>query len=172
MRVHEVVAWKFSFLFMLAFAGVVPQDGILAAGKADCKVDEEVKSPNASFVPLCLPKPSLHPCDNVGNPWPTIIVEVAKSKTVTHARNNVNFYLHSNRAEDVILFYLGKWEGCTDAAGQPLRYLLCEHYCHQRSPQHENQYQPFMTYEFGTVHPNGRKYNGCSAHGMQVLMIQ
>ncbi|RUS22103.1 hypothetical protein BC937DRAFT_90409, partial [Endogone sp. FLAS-F59071] len=64
-----------------------------------CKVDKEVKLLDTSFVPLYLPNPSPHPCDN-----PTIIVEIAKSETFIHAQEKVNFYLSPNYAKDVILF--------------------------------------------------------------------
>ncbi|CAG8560581.1 4010_t:CDS:2, partial [Racocetra persica] len=60
-----------------------------------------------------------------GNPWLTIILEVASFETLEHVKDKINnFWLVPNRCEDVIVFKLGNWSNKhRDQNGQPLRRL-------------------------------------------------
>ncbi|CAG8814715.1 20302_t:CDS:2, partial [Gigaspora rosea] len=88
----------------------------------------EYKEPDTCFVPrhlLNLPNPVPNPCDNGGNPWPTIILEVVFFETLEHVKNKINnFWLGPNRCEDVIVIKLGNWSNnYRDQNGQPLHHL-------------------------------------------------
>ncbi|RGB40616.1 hypothetical protein C1646_663662 [Rhizophagus diaphanus] len=40
------------------------------------------KQSDASYTPKELPKPAANPCDAQGNPWPTVIVEIANTQSL------------------------------------------------------------------------------------------
>ncbi|RIB06310.1 hypothetical protein C2G38_2217441 [Gigaspora rosea] len=108
------------------------------------------KQPDTSFVPR-LPKPSPHPSDAQGNPWPTVVCEVARSQSLPHILQKVNsFWLAPNRSED------------------------CYKFCRQaslRAGQTQGNFRPVQTLEFGTINKHSAPYNGCSAPGMRTVTI-
>ncbi|CAH1770323.1 14332_t:CDS:2, partial [Entrophospora sp. SA101] len=69
-RDHEIAHGEFSKQFLSAFHNVPFQDQV-----------DNVGSTNSSFVPKFLLKSAQYPSNSEGNPWPTVIVEVANIQT-------------------------------------------------------------------------------------------
>ncbi|CAG8604848.1 12786_t:CDS:2 [Acaulospora morrowiae] len=140
---NEGTARKFGYMFMDAFRNVPPQDGVDDLGAKSLYTNlqtDEYEEPDACFVPqrLLSPRiPARHPCDHDGNPWPTIILEVASSESLEHVKDKVNnYWLVPNRAGDVILIKLGNWKKRRrDQNGNPLRRLLCQKFCRHATLQ-------------------------------------
>ncbi|CAG8621458.1 9418_t:CDS:2 [Acaulospora colombiana] len=105
---HEGAICEFISRFRNHFNNMASQDDIRCWGAKSLYdlATGEYKEPDACFVPrrlLNLPNPVLNPCDNGGNPWPTIILEVASFEILDHVKNKVNnFWLIPNRCEDVL----------------------------------------------------------------------
>ncbi|POG82823.1 hypothetical protein GLOIN_2v1493963 [Rhizophagus irregularis DAOM 181602=DAOM 197198] len=125
--------------------------------------------------------------DQQGNPWPTIIAEVANSESLSRIIHmTTQFWLAPNRVEDV------------DQNGTPLRRFTvqyCFFCCHfiyficliivlyfgsainsvvQQAYKLQNvhgNYQPVQIIEFGTIDRNNQPYNGCTAAGMCIMNI-
>ncbi|PKK73273.1 hypothetical protein RhiirC2_346716 [Rhizophagus irregularis] len=76
-------------------------------------VTRRFDEPDKCYIPRRLLNPQIaaqHPCDQGGNPWPTIVFEVACSETLQHVKNKINdVWLAPNRCEDVIVIKLGRW---------------------------------------------------------------
>ncbi|KAF0527653.1 hypothetical protein F8M41_013543 [Gigaspora margarita] len=176
-RDHEAAHSEFTFQFRSAFANLPFQDRVSSIGAATCRDSERrsAKQPDTSFVPNCLPKPSPHPSDAQGNPWPTVVCEVARSQSLPHILQKVNsFWLAPNRSEDVIVLKLWTWNNGRDANQRPLRRLTCYKFCRQASllaGQAQGNFRPVQTLEFGTINRHGAPYNGCSAPGMRTVTI-
>ncbi|CAG8576869.1 10654_t:CDS:2 [Acaulospora morrowiae] len=178
---HESAIGEFSRHFLNHFNNVASQDDIRTWGAKDLYnlATGEYKDPDACFVPrrlLNLPNPVLNPCDNVGNPWPTIILEVASSETLDHVKNKVNnFWLIPNRCEDVIVIKLGNWNNKRrDRNGHPLHRLRCLRFCRRailQQNQNATTFHPIQDIEFGSVHANGRAGNFCSGPRIKWLTI-
>ncbi|GES82150.1 hypothetical protein GLOIN_2v1469914 [Rhizophagus clarus] len=95
---------------------------------------DEYEEPDTCFVPRRLldpQNPAQNPCDRNGNPWPTIIFEVASSETLQHVMNKINnYWLAPNRCEDVIVIKIGAWRTRhRNQARRPLRSLRCLKFC-------------------------------------------
>ncbi|GBC06790.1 hypothetical protein RclHR1_07040013 [Rhizophagus clarus] len=121
------------------------------------------KQPDESFVPRLLPKPA----QTHGNPWPTIIVEVANSESLSRIMSPILVGV-----EDVIILKLWKWNSRRDQNETPLRRLTCYKFCRRRSPRNlHGNLQPVQTIEFGTIDGNNQPYNGCTAAGTCTLNI-
>ncbi|CAG8658046.1 7244_t:CDS:2, partial [Dentiscutata erythropus] len=162
---HEVAHGEFSFQFQRAFHGLPLEDRFLGTGAKTCFESgrKSARQPDASFIPSCLPKPSPNPSDAQGNPWPTIVCEVARSQSLASVIQKVNsFWLAPNRVEDVIVFKLWPWNHGTDTNGRPLRRLTVH--------KHPSK-SCTGKLEFGTINKYGVPYNGCSASGMRTLTI-
>ncbi|RIA93144.1 hypothetical protein C1645_874271 [Glomus cerebriforme] len=144
---HKVAHTKFSFQFESAFANLQPLD----------QVDNiaDINSPS-------------------GNPWPTIVCEIANTQSLPSITRKVNnFWLLPNQVEDVIVIKLWPWTNCRqDANGLPLRRLTCYKFCRRRSRHTRSGYHPLQTIEFGTITTRQRRYNGCSARGICTLSIE
>ncbi|CAG8635392.1 9521_t:CDS:2 [Scutellospora calospora] len=171
---HEGAIGEFSRQIFDQLRNAAPQDNIRWWG-----AKSEYKEPDGCFVPrrlLNLPNPVPNPCDNGGNPWPTIILEVASFETLIHIKDKVNnFWLVPNRCEDVIVFKLGSWiTKRRNRNGQPLRRLRCLKFCRRATlqlDQNATTFDPIQEIEFGTVGVNGRTSNICSAPRMKWLTI-
>ncbi|CAB4439349.1 unnamed protein product [Rhizophagus irregularis] len=88
------------------------------------------KQPDDSFMPTLLPRPARNPCDLQGNPWPTIIVEVANSESLSRIiHKTTQFWLAPNCVEDVFVLKLWKWTLGRDQNGTPLRRFTCYKFC-------------------------------------------
>ncbi|CAG8549218.1 29646_t:CDS:2, partial [Racocetra persica] len=64
-RDHEAAHGEFTFQFMSAFNNLLFQDRVSSIGATTCLNSgrSSAKQPDASFVPNCLPRPSLYPSD-------------------------------------------------------------------------------------------------------------
>ncbi|CAJ0745394.1 24513_t:CDS:2, partial [Entrophospora sp. SA101] len=156
-RDHEIAHGEFSYQFLSAFHNVPYQDRVSEVGSTTCYTSGDgrrrgtYKQSDSSFVPSLLPKPAQYPSDSEGNPWPTVIVEVANTQTFASIiQKTTQFWLAPNRVEDVIILKLWHWDSNRDQNGTPLRRL---------------------TIEFGTIDRNRQPYGGCSAPGMRTLSI-
>ncbi|CAH1768887.1 12705_t:CDS:2, partial [Entrophospora sp. SA101] len=179
-RDHEIAHGEFSYQFLSAFHNVPYQDRVSEVGSTsmyfsvfslqayiiisnltqlysacytsgDGRRRGTYKQSDSSFVPSLLPKPAQYPSDSEGNPWPTVIVEVANTQTFASIiQKTTQFWLAPNRVEDVIILKLWHWDSNRDQNGTPLRRL---------------------TIEFGTIDRNRQPYGGCSAPGMRTLSI-
>uniref|UniRef100_U9TQL0 Uncharacterized protein n=1 Tax=Rhizophagus irregularis (strain DAOM 181602 / DAOM 197198 / MUCL 43194) TaxID=747089 RepID=U9TQL0_RHIID len=110
------------------------------------------KQPDDSFMPTLLPRPARNPCDLQGNPWPTIIAEVANSESLSRIIHmTTQFWLAPNRVEDVAI----------NSVVQQAYKLQNVH----------GNYQPVQIIEFGTIDRNNQPYNGCTAAGMCIMNI-
>ncbi|CAG8615480.1 14929_t:CDS:2, partial [Funneliformis caledonium] len=125
------------------------------------------KQADASFIPPLLPTPAQIPCDSEGTPWPTVIVKVANSQSLTSIiHKTTQFCLDPNCIEDVIVLKLWKWNK-TYHDEIPRRRLTV-----RTSPQNEDgNYLPVQLIEFGTIDGENRLYNRCSAPGMCTLSM-
>ncbi|CAG8668996.1 13736_t:CDS:2, partial [Acaulospora morrowiae] len=145
---------------------------------------KSARQPDASFVPNRFPVPSPHPSDALactfnrirnGNPWPTVVCEVARSQSLPHILQKTNlFWLAPNRSEDVIVLKLWPWDRRKDTDGRPLRRLTCYKFCRRanlQADQAQGRFQPVQTYEFGTIDRHQRISNGCLAQGMLTVTI-
>ncbi|CAG8786217.1 5515_t:CDS:2, partial [Dentiscutata erythropus] len=151
------------------------------------------RQPDASFIPSRLSKPSPNPSDAQGNPWPTIVFEVARSQSLANVVQKVNSYsapasLNSSvtccKFTNSLHFYSFNISSCIldsvinfvveQASKQVMHWedtgqfkcLLNNNY-----PSLPNKIGGFFQLEFGTISGHGALYNGCSAHGMRTLMI-
>ncbi|CAG8477310.1 18415_t:CDS:2, partial [Acaulospora morrowiae] len=170
---HEVAHTTFSRQFLSAFTNLQFQDDVTGAGATSMyRFGAKICT---SFVPNCLPIPSTHPSDAQGNPWPTVVCEVARSQSLPHILQKTNsFWLSPNRSEDVIVLKLWPWNHRKDTNGRPLRRLTCYKFCRRASlqaGQAQGRFQPVQTYEFVTIDRHRRPYNGCSAQGMLAVTI-
>ncbi|CAG8592384.1 19585_t:CDS:2 [Dentiscutata erythropus] len=176
-RDHEAAHADFTTQFLSAFANLPRQDRVSYTAAPTCWDSERssAKQPDTSFVPKCLPKPSPHPSDAQGNPWPTVVCEVARSQSLSHILQKVNsFWLAPNRSEDVIVLKLWSWDNERNTNGRPLRRFTCYKFCRQASllaGQAQGNFWPVQTLEFGTIDGNNAPYNGCSAPGMRTVTI-
>ncbi|CAG8619669.1 23419_t:CDS:2, partial [Gigaspora rosea] len=166
--------WEFDDGVVIIYE--LPNYRVLGTGAATCQDSgrRSAKQPDTSFVPR-LPKPSPHPSDAQGNPWPTVVCEVARSQSLPHILQKVNsFWLAPNRSEDVIVLKLWPWNHTRDANQRPLRRLTCYKFCRQaslRAGQTQGNFRPVQTLEFGTINKHSAPYNGCSAPGMRTVTI-
>ncbi|PKY16047.1 hypothetical protein RhiirB3_402457 [Rhizophagus irregularis] len=156
-RDHESAHGEFTEQFLSAFANLPRRDKVKCVGSTTCSATPErrvrgnSKQSDASFVPKLLPNPAQNPCDTEGNPWPTIIVEVANTQSLASIiQKTIQFWLAPNRVEDVIVLKLWKWNSIWDQNGTPLRRL---------------------TIELRTIDKRSQPYNGCSAPGTCTLNI-
>ncbi|CAB4468674.1 hypothetical protein RhiirA1_439346 [Rhizophagus irregularis] len=169
---HEVAHTQFTRQFLSAFSNVAVQDDVDNIAGTSCIDGASAKQPDAAFVPVRLPKPSPYPCDLQGNPWPTIVCEVANTQSLSSIFQKVNeFWLRPNRAEDVIVLKLWPWNGLRNAGGNPLRRLTCYKFCCRLSRHLRSGYRPIRVIEFGTIDSQQRPINNCSARGMCILRI-
>ncbi|CAH1758869.1 7588_t:CDS:10, partial [Entrophospora sp. SA101] len=140
-RDHEIAHGEFSKQFLSAFHNVHIKIKLIM-------LDQQSDS---SFVPKFLPKPAQYPSDSEGNPWLTIIIEVANTQTFASIiQKTTQFWLAPNQVEDVIILKLWNWDSSRDQNGTPLRCL---------------------TIEFGTIDRSQQPYGGCSAPGIRTLSI-
>ncbi|RGB34237.1 hypothetical protein C1646_760775 [Rhizophagus diaphanus] len=176
---HESAHGEFTEQFLSAFANLPRQDKVKFVGSTTCSATPgrrargSSKQSDASFVPKLLLNPAQNPRDAQGNPWPTIIVEVASSQSLPSIiQKTTQFWLAPNRVEDVIVLKLWKWNSRRDQNGIPLRRLTCYKFCRRRSLRNaRGNYLPVQTIEFGTIDGGNRPYNGCSAPGTCTLNI-
>ncbi|GES80625.1 hypothetical protein GLOIN_2v1697953 [Rhizophagus clarus] len=139
--------------FLNAFSNVSRQNRVSNTGSTRRRSWESSKQSDASFTPKQLPKLAANSCDTWGNPWPTVIVEIAN-------------------IQNVIVLKLWKWGSRTNQNGTPLRRLTCYKFCRKKSPRDGREnYLPVQTLEFGTIDRRGQQYNGCAAAGMCTLNI-
>ncbi|CAJ0889878.1 12868_t:CDS:10 [Entrophospora sp. SA101] len=198
-RDHEIAHGEFSYQFLSAFHNVPYQDRVSEVGSTrDGRRRGTYKQSDSSFVPSLLPKPAQYPSDSEGNPWPTVIVEVANTQTFASIiQKTTQFWLAPNRVEDVIILKLWHWDSNRDQNGTPLRRLTVQ-YCFVVSFHlfHcliivlcfgsainsvvkqafkcmgiTNQLKWYELIEFGTIDRNRQPYGGCSAPGMRTLSI-
>ncbi|CAB5208895.1 unnamed protein product [Rhizophagus irregularis] len=116
---------------------------------------------------------SKQPDDSFGNPWPTIIIEVANSESLSRIMHKTTqFWLAPNRVEDVFVLKLWKWTLGRDQNGTPLRRFTCYKFCRRNGVVNvHGNYQPVQIVEFGTIDRHNQPYNGCTAPGMCIMNI-
>ncbi|RIA98200.1 hypothetical protein C1645_731844 [Glomus cerebriforme] len=179
---HEAAHSKFSRQFTSAFNNATPQDDIADWGAKSLYTNlqsGEYEEPDACFVPIRLLDP-LNPapnsCDRNGNPWPTIIFEVASSETLQHVVDKINdYWLAPNRCEDVIVIKIGNWSERrrNNQTRRPLRRLRCLKFCRTATLQQNPNATTFNAVEeieFGSV-ANGRESYFCTGPHMRWLTI-
>ncbi|POG62151.1 hypothetical protein GLOIN_2v1785666 [Rhizophagus irregularis DAOM 181602=DAOM 197198] len=140
-RDHEVAHGEFTRQFLNALSNVPRQNQVSNTGSTN-PGDLFSKQSDASYTPKQLPKPAANSCDAQGNPWPTVIVEIANTQSLPSIiRKTTQFWLAPNRVEDVIILKLWNWNSRRDQNGIPLRCLTV-----QRSPQNaRGDYLPVQT---------------------------
>ncbi|CAG8539272.1 4216_t:CDS:2 [Paraglomus occultum] len=178
---HEITHAKFTRQFTSAFNNVSAQDDICVLGAIKLYTNlpsNEYQEPDACFIPRrLLGQPAQNPCDRNGNPWPSIIFEVASSETLQHVKAKINkFWLAPNRCEDVIVIKLGNWERrCRNTTTRrPLRRLRCLKFCRAatlRQNPNATRFEPIEEIEFGSVYANGRESQFCSNPHMKWITI-
>ncbi|RGB30271.1 hypothetical protein C1646_818003 [Rhizophagus diaphanus] len=174
-RDHEIAHRAFSNQFKRQD----PQNSVDSSGSTTCHATpgritrDSSKQPDDSFVPILLPKPAPNPCDLQGNPWPTIIVEVANSESFFRIMHKTTqFWLAPNSVEDVFVLKLWRWTLGRDQTGTPLRRFTCYKFCRRNGVQNvHGNYQPVHVVEFGTIDGRNQPYNGCTAPGMCIMNI-
>ncbi|CAB4421903.1 unnamed protein product [Rhizophagus irregularis] len=161
-RDHEVAHGEFTRQFLNALSNVPRQNQVSNTGSTTCSSTPGCRSrgfskqSDASYTPKQLPKPAANPCDVQGNPWPTVIVEIANTQS-----------LPSITIRPLNSGQLWNWNSRRDRNGIPLRRLTV-----QRSPQNaRGDYLPVQTIEFGTIDGGNQPYNECSSPGMCTLNI-
>ncbi|CAG8752244.1 18182_t:CDS:2 [Rhizophagus irregularis] len=169
-RDHEMAHYEFTRQFIHQD----PQDTVDITGASTCHTTpghitrSSSKQPDCSFTPRIMPKPAPNPCDLQGNPWPTIIVEVANSESLFRIMHKTTqFWLALNHVEDVFVLKLWKWTLGRDQNGTPLRRFTVQNGVQN---VYEN-YQPVHIIEFGTIDRRNQLYNGCTAPGMCIMNI-
>ncbi|RIA80882.1 hypothetical protein C1645_583752 [Glomus cerebriforme] len=179
---HEVTHTRFSRQFLSAFSNATRQDDVENWGAKSLFTNlptNEREEPDACFVPkrLLTQNPALNPCDRDGNPWPTIIFEVASSETLAHVRRKINdYWLRPNRCEDVIVIKIGNWRTRrrNGTTRRPLRRLRCLKFCRAetlRQNPNATTFDPIEEIEFGSVFANGRESDFCTGPHMKWLTI-
>ncbi|CAB4405387.1 unnamed protein product [Rhizophagus irregularis] len=174
-RDHEMAHYEFTRQFIHQDS----QDTVDIAGASTCHATpghitrSSSKQPDCSFTPRIMPKPAPNPCDLQGNPWPTIIVEVANSESFFRIMHKTTqFWLALNHVEDVFILKLWKWTLGRDQNGTPLRRFTCYKFCRRNGVQNVyGNYQPVHIIEFGTIDRRNQPYNGCTAPGMCIMNI-
>ncbi|GBC02936.1 hypothetical protein RclHR1_00490022 [Rhizophagus clarus] len=81
-RDHEVAHGEFTSQFLNAFSNVSRQNRVSNTGSTRRRSWESSKQSDASFTPKQLPKLAANSCDTWGNPWPTVIVEIANIQSL------------------------------------------------------------------------------------------
>ncbi|GES83481.1 hypothetical protein GLOIN_2v1469914 [Rhizophagus clarus] len=170
--------------FLSAFNNATPQDDVEDWGAKSLFTNlptNQYEEPDACFVPrrLLTQNPALNPCDRNGNPWPTIIFEVASSETLSHVRRKINdYWLRPNRCEDVIVIKIGNWRtrrrSLNGTTRRPLRRLRCLKFCRAetlRQNPNATTFDPIEEIEFGSVFANGRESYFCTGPHMKWLTI-
>ncbi|CAJ0831491.1 15147_t:CDS:10, partial [Entrophospora sp. SA101] len=187
-RDHEIAHGEFSKQFLSAFHNVHIKIKLIM-------LDQQSDS---SFVPKFLPKPAQYPSDSEGNPWLTIIIEVANTQTFASIiQKTTQFWLAPNQVEDVIILKLWNWDSSRDQNGTPLRCLTVQycfvvsfHLFHRliivlyfgsainsvikqtlKCMGITNQLKWYELIEFGTIDRSQQPYGGCSAPGIRTLSI-
>ncbi|GBB92903.1 hypothetical protein RclHR1_20790002 [Rhizophagus clarus] len=164
---HESGALR-NLFFNAVNNNTTPQDGVDDWGAKSLYTNlptDEYEEPDTCFVPRRLldpQNPAQNPCDRNGNPWPTIIFEVASSETLQHVMNKINnYWLAPNRCEDVIVIKIGAWRTRhRNQARRPLRSLRCLKFCRTATLQQNpnaTTFDAIEEIEFGSVHANGRE---------------
>ncbi|RIA91190.1 hypothetical protein C1645_875604 [Glomus cerebriforme] len=159
-----------------------PHDGVDDWGAKSLYTNlptNEYEEPDACFVPRRLldpQNPAQNPCDRNGNPWPTIIFEVASSETLQHVMNKINnYWLAPNRCEDVIVIKIGSWRTRRrNQARRPLRRLRCLKFCRTATLQQNPNATTFNAIEeieFGSVYANDRESQFCTGPHMKWITI-
>ncbi|PKB98964.1 hypothetical protein RhiirA5_430504 [Rhizophagus irregularis] len=146
--VEDVAHGEFTRQFLNALSNVPRQNQVSNTGSTTCSSTPGCRSrgfskqSDASYTPKQLPKPAANSCDAQGNPWPTVIVEIANTQSLPSIiRKTTQFWLAPNRVEDVIILKLWNWNSRRDQNGIPLRCLTV-----QRSPQNaRGDYLPVQT---------------------------
>ncbi|CAB5355992.1 unnamed protein product [Rhizophagus irregularis] len=121
--------------FLNALSNVPRQNQVSNTGSTTCFSTPGCRSrgfskqSDASYTPKQLPKPAANSCDAQGNPWPTVIVEIANTQSLPSIiRKTTQFWLAPNRVEDVIILKLWNWNSRRDQNGIPLRCLTVQYY--------------------------------------------
>ncbi|CAG8735331.1 4479_t:CDS:2, partial [Gigaspora margarita] len=112
------------------------------------------KEPDGSFRPdksaVDLPNGS----DGLTAPWPNIVIEVASSESVSHAKDKArNYWLHGNRVHDVIIVKL-----YYDSKSPVPNRMKAWHYC-ALGTSVQQKLKPKNKFEFGTHDANGDLLN-------------
>ncbi|CAJ0838745.1 306_t:CDS:2 [Entrophospora sp. SA101] len=172
---HEVTHSKFSRQFTSAFNNALAQDDI-----EDWGAKNEYEEPDACFIPKRLLdplNPAQNTCDQNGNPWPTIILEIASSETLQHVKDKIiDYWLVPNRCEDVIVIKIGTWSGRrhNNQTRRPLRRLRCLKFCRTATLQQNpnaTTFDAIEEIEFGSVYANGRESHFCTGPHMKWITI-
>ncbi|UZO18472.1 uncharacterized protein OCT59_009785 [Rhizophagus irregularis] len=128
-RDHEVAHGEFTRQFLNALSNVPRQNQLVLLLQDVDPGDLFSKQSDASYTPKQLPKPAANSCDAQGNPWPTVIVEIANTQSLPSIiRKTTQFWLAPNRVEDVIILKLWNWNSRRDQNGIPLRCLTVQYY--------------------------------------------
>ncbi|KAF0446320.1 hypothetical protein F8M41_002945 [Gigaspora margarita] len=107
-QAHEVCIGKITELMIEQCRPVNRTDAeIYLLGATRTRAKDFCKEPDGTFRPrksaVDLPNGS----DGLTAPWPNIVIEVASSESVKHAKDRArNYWLHGNRVHDVIIVKL------------------------------------------------------------------
>ncbi|KAF0408913.1 hypothetical protein F8M41_008424 [Gigaspora margarita] len=139
---HEGAAMEFNRQIFDQFRNVASPDNIRVGER---KVGPDVLVFDVSYYT------ELNYVECRGNPWPTIVLEVASFETLEHIKDKINnFWLGPNRCEDCLKF-------CRRTTLQ--------------LDQSATTFDPIQEIEFGTVGVNGRASSCCSAPQTKWLTI-
>ncbi|CAG8524744.1 34357_t:CDS:2 [Gigaspora margarita] len=139
---HEVCIGKISYLIMKQCDPVMDTDARICNFQA--------AQPDSSFRPkksaVDLPNGS----DGLTTAWPNIVIEVALSESVSHAKDKArNYWLHCNRVHDVIIVKLY----CDDSKTPVPRRMKAWHY-RVSGTSVQQKLKPKNKFEFGTHDAN------------------
>jgi hypothetical protein len=180
---HEVAHAELSRRFVSAFNNAPRQDDVSNWGAKSLYTNlpsAEYEEPDACFVPKRLLNPlnpARNPCDKNGNPWPTIIFEVAYTETFKHVKNKINNYWFApNRCEDVIVIKISKWtrKRRNNQTKRPLCRMQCLKFCRAetlRQNPNATTFDPVEKIEFGSVDKSGKESYLCTDPHMIWLTI-
>ncbi|CAG8707019.1 15455_t:CDS:2, partial [Funneliformis mosseae] len=172
-----------SYMFLYAIRNATNQNSVFNWGSISLYTNlstNKYEEPDACFIPIRLLEASnavLNPCDRNGSPWPTIILEVASSETLQHARDKINDnWLVHDRCEDVIVIKIGNWEGrrSNKTTQRPLRRLRCLKFCRTATLQQNpnaTTFEAIEEIEFGSTYANGGESYFCTGPHMKWLTI-
>ncbi|RIA81053.1 hypothetical protein C1645_791329 [Glomus cerebriforme] len=128
---HEIAHREFSRQFIRQDS----QDTVRDVGSKTCYSagrkgpKGSSKQAKVSLVPKGLPNPAEYPSDPEGNPWPTIICEIANIQSLKSIiQKTTQFWLAPNRVEDIIIFKLWSSKSERNRDRNPLRRLTVQ-YC-------------------------------------------
>ncbi|KAF0446319.1 hypothetical protein F8M41_002944 [Gigaspora margarita] len=154
-QAHEVCIGAITKLIIKQCLPVDYTDAdILNLGATRTRAKGFCKEPDGSFRPVKSAVDLPNGSDGLTAPWPNIVIEVASSESVSHAKDKArNYWLRNNRVHDVIIVKL-----YYDSEIPVPSRMKAWHYCVSGTSV-QQKLKPKNKFEFGTHDANGDLLN-------------